>query len=147
VKQLHKTGGKMKEPRKRKAEVDPAPSLLMILVRHVRGWYEKNEFAEVLGVTPSQVTMWERRTREVPYERLEQAFDLADIPRSLIDPSLRFLRSFLDAAKGKNRGDLALETTLAAEILPLILSAADLIRDPLSRTRRGAAERVVSPKS
>lgn len=118
----------------------------VILVRHVRGWYEKKEFAEVLGVTPSQVTMWERRTREVPPERLEQAFDLADIPRSLIDPSLRFLRSFLDAVDGKNRGDLALETTLAAEILPLILSAADLIREPLSRNRREAA-RIDSPKS
>ena len=136
----------MNESRKRKAEVDPAPSLLMILVRHVRGWYEKREFAEALGVTPSQVTMWERRTREVPPERLEQAFDLADIPPSLIDPSLRFLRSFLAAAEGKNRRDLALETTLAAEILPLILSAADLIQEPPSRNRRGAA-RINSPKS
>lgn len=132
----------MNEARKRKAEVDPVPSLLMILVRHVRGWYEKSEFAEALGVTPSQITMWERRVREVPYERLEQAFDLADIPRSLIEPSLRFLRSFLDAAEGKNRGDLALETTLAAEILPLILSAADLIREPLPRTRREAGARI-----
>lgn len=133
----------MNESGKRKAEVDPAPSLLMILVRHTRGWYEKSEFAEVLGVTPSQVTMWDRRTREVPPERLEQAFDLADIPRSLIEPSLRFLRSFLDAAEGKNRGDLALETALSAEILPLILSAADLIREPLSRNRREAAERTM----
>lgn len=132
----------MNEPRKRKAEVDPAPSLLMILVRHVRGWYEKREFAEVLGVTPSQITMWERRMREVPFERLEQAFDVADIPRSLIEPSLRFLRSFLEAAEGKNRGDIALETTLAAEILPLFLSATDLIREPRSRNRREGAERI-----
>lgn len=131
----------MNAPRKRTAEVDPAPSLLMILVRHIQGWYEKRELADALGVTPSQITMWDRRVRQVPYERLEQAFDLANIPRSLIDPSLRFLRSFLDAAEGKNRGDLALETTLAAEILPLILSAADLIREPLARTRRNAAER------
>lgn len=121
----------MDESRKKKKEVDPAPALLMVLVRNLRGWYEKVELAHALGVSPSVITMWERRTRAIPRWRLEQLFDVAGFPRALITPSLRTLRSLTRAAQGRSRADRPFEIAVAASTLPLILTAADLILEPL----------------
>lgn len=44
-------------------------------------------------------------------------------------PSLRFLRSFLDAAEGRESGDFGLEAELIAEFLPLALAAAGQFRE------------------
>lgn len=126
----------METPRKTKAEVDPAPALLLILVRHVRGWYEKSELADVLGVSPSQITMWERMTREVPYERLEQAFYRAQLPQSLIDPALLFLRAFVEEAKERDPdGGFGFEAELIAEMLSVTLAGVRQIREGLARAR------------
>ena len=120
----------------RRKKVDPAPSLLMILVRHLKGWFEKSELARVLGVTPSQVTMWERRDRVVRRAALERTFDEAEIPRSLIAPALRTIRAFRRAAQGRSRPDRAVGVAVAADTLPLLLSATDLVLEPLFRSRR-----------
>ena len=124
----------------RKKKVDPAPSLLMILVRHLKGWFEKGELARILGVTPSQVTMWERRDRAVPIAILERTFDKAEIPRGLIGPALRAIRAFVRAAQGRSRPDTAVGVAVAADTLPLLLSVADLVLEPLSRNRRDRIE-------
>jgi hypothetical protein len=119
----------------RKKQVDPAPSLLMVLVRHLKGWFEKGELARILGVTPSQVTMWERRDRAVPRGVLERTFDKAEIPRSLIAPALRTIRAFLRAAQGRSRPERASGVALAADTLPFLLSVADLVLEPFSRSQ------------
>lgn len=117
-----------------KKKVDPAPSLLLVLVRHLKGWYEKGELARILGVPPSQVTMWERRDRAVPRATLERIFDEAEIPRSLIAPALRAIRTFTRAAQGRSHPDHVLGVTLELEILPLLLATADLVLAPARRT-------------
>jgi transcriptional regulator with XRE-family HTH domain len=124
----------------RKKKVDPAPSLLMILVRHLKGWFEKGELARILGVTPSQVTMWERRDRAVPIAILERTFDKAEIPGELITPALRTIRAFVRAAQGRSRPDRAAGVSVAADTLPLLLSVADLVLEPLTRSRRDRIE-------
>lgn len=124
----------------RKKKVDPAPSLLMILVRHLKGWFEKGELARILGVTPSQVTMWERRDRAVPIAILERTFDKAEIPGELITPALRAIRAFVRAAQGRSRPDRAVGVAVAADTLPLLLSVSDLVLEPLSRNRRDRIE-------
>lgn len=119
----------------RQKKVDPAPSLLMVLVRHLKGWFEKLELARNLGVPPSQITMWERRDRAVPGGALERTFDKAEIPRSLIAPALRTIRAFWRAAQGRSRPDRALGVAVAADTLPVLLSVADLVLESLNRSR------------
>jgi transcriptional regulator with XRE-family HTH domain len=125
-----------KTSRRRRRKPDTASRLLLVLVRYHRGWYEKSQLAEILGVAPSLVSMWERGNRAIQRKTLEHTFDKAALPRPLIDPALRAIRSFQRAAHSRGRTDRTLPLAAATDTLPLLLAAADLILEPLLQTHR-----------
>lgn len=67
---------------------------------------------------------------------LERTFDQAEIPRELITPALRAIRAFVRAAQGRSHPDRVVGVAVAADTLPLLLSVADLVLEPLTRSRR-----------
>ena len=118
--------------------IDPAPRLFLVLVRYSLGWFEQRQLAEALGVRPSQISMWERGERPVPAEVLEEAAAQANISPALLALALRAIRSFLQATRGRGRGDRGLEVVLALDLLPALQTSMDVLLAPL----RSAAEPV-----
>ncbi len=116
----------------------------MVLLRHRRGWYEKQELAQAAGFTPSQVSMWELGERPIPMDVLERTAAVTGFPLQLIDPLIRGLRSMLIAAEGRSKSIHALVDRFAVELVVLLQECADLIL----AVRAGEAEepvRVPSP--
>ena len=123
-----------------KEEIDPAPRLLMVLLRYDLGWFERRQLAEALGIAPSLVSMWERGERRIPREALSSAADQRGLPRQLLAPALQALRSFRLAAQGKSRSRYAVDLVVAIDLLPLLLETTDLVLAPLRRTRAAAED-------
>lgn len=111
--------------------VDPAPRLFMVLVRHSLGWFERDQLAAALGVTPSLISMWERGRRPIPEGVLEETAAQANISRPLLDLALRAIRSFLQATRGRGRGDRGMAVVMALDLLPVLLASTDILLAPL----------------
>jgi transcriptional regulator with XRE-family HTH domain len=122
---------------------DLATSLAMVLLRYSEG-LEQRSVAEAVHITPSQASAYEHATRQVPREILEQVAAVVDVPVELLELTLRMIRSFLLAKRGRSRADRALADEFAVELVVLIYRAADLILTP---TRRRREEAMALPRS
>jgi transcriptional regulator with XRE-family HTH domain len=120
--------------RKDLERIDPAPRLGMVLIRYSLGMFERQELADALGVSPSQVSMWEGGARPIPREILERTARLRDLSRPVLAQLLREIRSFLQVAEGGGRASRALATAVAVDLLPLLVEALDIILAPLNET-------------
>jgi transcriptional regulator with XRE-family HTH domain len=80
-------------------------------------------------VAPSQLSNYERSERPVPREVLEKVAQVADLPVSLLDALVWFLRSFRSAATVKTPEGRALADSIAIELIALVREAQDLIAD------------------
>jgi transcriptional regulator with XRE-family HTH domain len=119
---------------------DLASSLAMVLLRYSEG-LEQREVAGAVDITPSQASAYEHGARPVPRETLEQVAALVDVPVDLLELTLRMIRSFLLAKRGRSRADRALADEFAVELVALIYRAADLILAPSRRQREEVAAR------
>lgn len=117
--------------RRKSGGIDPAPRLFMVLVRHSLGWFEQAQLAAALGVAPSLISMWERGERPIPAEVLEETAAQASIPPPLLALALRAIRSFLEATRGRGRGDQGMAVVLALDLLPVLLETTDVLFAPL----------------
>lgn len=106
--------------------------LAIILLRSLHGWDQK-ELAEAAQVAASQISVYETGGRAAPREFLEKVAAAAGFPLELLDPLLRFLRSFRVAAEGKSRADRVLAEGAAAEVLELARLAVDTLLEPLTQ--------------
>ncbi len=104
--------------------------LAIILLRSLHGWDQK-ELAEAAQVAASQISVYEKGGRAVPREFLEKVAVAAGFPVFLLDPLLRFLRSFRAAAQGRSRADRVLAERAAAEIMELVRLAVDTVLESL----------------
>jgi transcriptional regulator with XRE-family HTH domain len=130
----------MEKTRRGKEEIDPAPRLLMVLLRYDLGWFERRQLAEALGIAPSLVSMWERGERRIPREAMDKAADQRGLPRQLLAPALRAHRSFRLAAQGKSRSRHTVDLVVAFDLLPLLLETTDLVLAPLRREKATAED-------
>ena len=83
--------------------------------------------------------MWDRGDRTVPRWALKQTADATGVPRHLLKPMLRALRSFRLAAQRRPKADRVLAEVLTAELFPLAGEALELILDPLREETEDAA--------
>lgn len=120
--------------RRKGGRIDPAPRLFMVLVRYALGWFEQDQLAAALGVAPSQISMWERGKRPIPGEILEETAARANISRPLLVLALRSIRSFLQATRGRGRGDRGMAVVTALDLLPVLLASTDILLAPLRPT-------------
>ncbi|HSK75314.1 MAG TPA: helix-turn-helix domain-containing protein [Thermoanaerobaculia bacterium] len=104
---------------------DPGSQLAMVLFRYTRGW-DQQELARAAGIAPSQVSVYDRGERPVPRKTLERMADAAGVPRPLLDPILRVLRSFRIAAQGRFREGKALEEILASRWTAIVRMTVDV---------------------
>ena len=116
--------------RKNRERIDPAPRLGMVLIRHSLGMFEQRELAAALGVSPSQVSMWESGDRPIPRQALEKTAHLRDLSGPLLDQLLREIRSFLQVSQGRSRAGRALAAAVAVDLLPLLMEALDVVLSP-----------------
>lgn len=121
----------MKENGKKRTQDDPDSRLALVLMRYLRGWWEQAKLAAAARFLPSQVGMWDRGDRTVPRSALERTADATGVPRYLLNPLLRSLRSFRLAARRRPKADRILAEVFTAELFPLAGEALDLILDPL----------------
>lgn len=112
--------------------------LAIILLRSLHGWDQK-ELAEAAQVAPSQVSVYETGGRAAPREFLEKISLAAGFPLYLLDPLLRFLRSFQAAARMRSRADRVLGEGAAAEIMELVRLAVDTVLEPLTQVETDEA--------
>jgi transcriptional regulator with XRE-family HTH domain len=112
--------------------------LAIILLRSLHGWDQK-ELAEAAQVAASQVSVYETGGRAAPREFLEKVAAAAGFPPYLLDPLLRFLRSFRIAAQRRSRADRALAEGAAAELMELFRLTVDTILEPLTQEEAGDA--------
>lgn len=112
---------------KERRKEDQARSLAMVLLRHRRGWYEKQKLAQEAGFTPSQVSMWELGERPLSTEALERTAEATGFPPHLLDPLLRGLRSFLAASEGRSQPARALEDATSAELVAFLQECMDVL--------------------
>ncbi len=108
--------------------------LAMVLLRYLRNW-DQRELAQAARVAPSQISVYDRGDRPVPREILEKVAMAAGFPLYLLDPLLRFLRSFRAAAEGKSRADRILAEGAAAEVMELARLAVDTVLGPLTQEK------------
>lgn len=120
-------------------KVVPGDGLLLVLLRWARGWWDQATLAKKADFLPSQVSMWERDERDVPFAALEKTADVTGFPSYLLKPALRLLRTFRAAARGKSRPSRTLAQTSVVELFPVAAQALDLILEPL------AAEKATAP--
>ena len=121
----------MQEDRKKRTPDDPDARLALVLMRYLRGWWEQAKLAAAARLAPSAVSMWDRGDRTVPRSALERTADATGVPRYLLNPMLRMLRSFRLAALRRPKADRVLAEVFTAELFPLAGEALDLILDPL----------------
>lgn len=117
--------------RKDPERIDPAPRLGMVLIRYSLGMFERQELAAALGVSPSQISMWESGDRPIPGNVLERTARLRGLSRPHLAQLLREIRSFLQVSEGKSRAGRALAAALAVDLLPLLVEALETILSPL----------------
>ncbi len=135
----------MKKDRKKRTQDDPDARLAMVLMRYLRGWWEQAKLAAAARFLPSQVGMWDRGERTVPRWALERTAEATDVPRYLLDPLLRMLRSFRLAARRRPRADRVLAEVLTVELFLLAGEAVDVILDPLRDESADDAPRLQAP--
>lgn len=123
--------GKQRAKKRRKKEDDLVARLVFVLLRYFRGWMDKVKLARAGGFLPSQVTMWDRGDRPVPWDAIERTADVTGFPRYLLGAALRVIRSFVLAARGRSLPRRALAEVSTVELFPLAFSALDLILEPL----------------
>lgn len=111
---------------------DPDSRLALVLLRASRLW-DQAELARAAGISPSQLSVYERGQRATPRKVLERAAEAAGFPVYLLDPMLSAIRSFRAAAKGRVRPDRAFATALAAEMIALSQEAVDHVLAPQAR--------------
>jgi transcriptional regulator with XRE-family HTH domain len=110
-------------------EQDPsAESLALVLIRHLRN-LEQGEVARLAGMSPSQLSDYERSERPVPREVLERVAQVADLPVTMLDALVWILRSFRAAANARSREGRALADSIATELIALVREAQDLIAE------------------
>lgn len=117
--------------KRRKEEDDLVARLAFVLLRYLRGWWDKVKLVRAGGFLASEVTMWDHGDRPVPWHALQRTADVTGFPRYLLGAALRVIRSFVLAARGRSRPRRALAEVSIVELFPLAFSALDLILEPL----------------
>ena len=118
--------------------------LVMVLLRWARGWWDQATLAKQADFHRSQVSMWERDERDMPFAALEKTAEVTGFPNWLLKPALRLLRSFRAAARWKSRPSRILAQTSVVDLFPLAAQALDLILEPLA-AERARQERTEPP--
>jgi tetratricopeptide (TPR) repeat protein len=97
-------------------KVDKNKRLFYMLIR---GDMELDQagFAAATGTSASQVSVYLKGDKTVPDIVLERAVDADRIPRILVPPALRAIRSFRAATRGWSRVDRVMSETFFAELL------------------------------
>src|SRR4051795_3707226 len=94
---------------------DPEARLALVLFNELGGWRSHTKLAKAVGLSRSQLSEYFEGKRAIPREILEKIAAGAGFPVPLLDPLLRYLRSFRAAARGWSRAGSVFAGGNAAE--------------------------------